>query len=209
MALTVCLSAQNLAVRDLRCEYKINPEGIDVLQPRFSWKINATGNNILQTAYSVRGATDSRFASKNIVWESGRITSDESHLLVYKGPDLKSGQRYYWQVRIWDNKGRSTRWSETAFWEMGLLSPSDWKASWIELEDDTLRYSPSPHFRKEFTISKPVRKATVYVSAHGLYELHCNGRKVGDQEMMPGWTSYGKRLQYQVYDVTSQIVRRR
>jgi len=209
MILTACLSAQNLAVRDLRCEYKINPEGIDVLQPRFSWKINGTGNNILQTAYSLRIATDPRFSPKSIVWESGRVASDESHLLAYKGPDLKSGQRYYWQVRIWDNKGRSTRWSETAYWETGLLSPSDWKAKWIELDDDTVRYAPSPHFRKEFTVSKPVRKATVYVSAHGLYELHCNGTKVGDQVMTPGWTSYGKRLQYQVYDVTPQITRGR
>jgi len=207
MILSVALNAQNLIVKDLTCEFKINPVGIDVLQPRLSWKINGTGNNILQTAYSIRVAADPKFSSSKIVWESGKVASDESHLQVYKGADLKSGQRYYWQVRIWDNKGRSTRWSETAYWEMGLLSPSDWKARWIELEDDTNRYSPSPHFRKEFTITKPVRKATVYVTAHGLYDLNLNGKRVGDQVMMPGWTTYGKRLQYQVYDVTPQVVR--
>lgn len=207
MVLSVALNAQNLVVKDLTCEFKTNPVGIDELHPRLSWKISGTGNNILQTAYSIRVSSDPRFTSSKIVWESGRVASDESHLLVYKGADLKSGQRYYWQVRIWDNKGRSTRWSETAYWEMGLLSPSDWKARWIELEDDTNRYSPSPHFRKEFTITKPVKKATVYVTAHGLYDLNLNGKRVGDLVMMPGWTTYGKRLQYQVYDVTPQIAR--
>jgi alpha-L-rhamnosidase len=199
--------AQNLSVKDLSCEHKINPIGIDVLQPRLSWKITGSGNNILQTAYSIRVATDPKFSSSKMIWESGKISSDESVLQTYSGPDLKSGQRYFWQVRIRDNKGRSTKWSETAFWEMGLLSPSEWKAKWIELEDDTNRYSPSPHFRKEFTIAKAIAKATVYVTAHGLYDLSLNGKRVGDQLMTPGWTSYGKRLQYQVYDVTDQVIK--
>ena len=201
------VSAQNLSVKDLTCEHKINPIGIDILQPRLSWKIIGVGNDILQTAYSVRVATEPKFSSSKMIWESGKVLSDESVLQVYNGPDLRSGQRYFWQVRVWDNKGRSTKWSETAYWEMGLLSPSDWKAKWIELEDDTNRYSPSPHFRKEFTVNNAIAKATVYVTAHGLYDLSLNGKRVGDQVMTPGWTSYGKRLQYQVYDVTDQVVK--
>jgi alpha-L-rhamnosidase len=202
---SVC--AQNLMVKDLTCEHKINPTGIDIIQPRLSWKIAGSGNNILQTAYSVRVATDPKFSSSKIIWESGKVASDESSLQIYRGPALKSSQRYFWQVKVWDNNGRSTKWSETAFWEMGLLSPSEWKARWIELEDDTNRYSPSPHFRKEFTVSKPVARATAYVTAHGLYDLSMNGKRVGDQVMTPGWTTYGKRIQYQVYDVTDQIVK--
>ncbi|HOX75601.1 MAG TPA: glycoside hydrolase family 78 protein [Bacteroidales bacterium] len=201
------LIAQSLTVSDLTCEFRINPVGIDVPQPRLSWKISGTGNNIMQTAYMVRVSADPKFSSSKIVWESGKVLSDESHLVPYKGSGLRSGQRYFWQVRIWDNKGRSTKWSPAAYWEMGLLSPSDWKAKWIELEDDTNRYSPSPHFRKEFTITKPVTKATVYVTSHGLYDLNLNGKRVGDEVMTPGWTSYGKRLQYQVYDVTGQVAK--
>ena len=199
--------AQDLSVKDITCEHKKNPIGIDITQPRFSWKINGTGNNIMQSAYSIRVATDGKFSSGKIVWQSGKTESGESILQAYKGPDLKSGQRYFWQVKIWDNKGRESKWSETALWEMGLLSQSDWKAKWIEMEGDTLRYSPSPHFRKEFPVVKSIVNARVYVTSHGFYELHLNGKKVGDQVLTPGWTSYGKRLQYQVYDVTGMLIK--
>jgi len=106
---SVC--AQNLMVKDLTCEHKINPTGIDIIQPRLSWKIAGSGNNILQTAYSVRVATDPKFSSSKIIWESGKVASDESSLQIYRGPALKSSQRYFWQVKVWDNNGRSTIWS--------------------------------------------------------------------------------------------------
>jgi alpha-L-rhamnosidase len=200
------VSAQDLAVKDLTVEHKTNPTGIDVLQPRFSWKITGSGNSILQTGYSLRVASDKKFSSGKSIWQSGKMTGDGSVLQEYKGPALKSGQRYFWQVKIWDNKGRESKWSEPAFFEMGLLDPSDWKAKWIEMEGDTNRYSPSPHFRREFKADRKIAKAVIYATAHGFYELHLNGKKVGDQVLTPGWTSYGKRLQYQVYDVTEQVV---
>jgi alpha-L-rhamnosidase len=197
---------QVITLKDLTTEHKNKPIGVDAIQPRFSWKIDGSVRNLQQTAYSIRVATDEKFSENKIVWESGKILSDQSVLVPYNGPVLKSGIRYFWQVKIWDNYKNETKWSETAFWETGLISPSGWKAKWIELESDTLRYSPSPHFRKEFVLNKPVSKASVYVTSHGFYELHLNGKKVGDQVLTPGWTVYGKRLQYQVYDVTDQVV---
>ncbi|MGI6047364.1 MAG: family 78 glycoside hydrolase catalytic domain [Petrimonas sp.] len=199
------LSAQQLSVNSLTVEHKVNPIGMDAPQPRLSWKISASGNNVMQTAYQIRVATNASFASSSIVWNSGKVASDESILQKYAGNELKSGQRYYWQVKVWDNKGRASKWSQTAFWETGLLSPSDWKAQWIEFTEATDRYIPAPHFRKEFDVSKKVSKAVIYATAHGLYELHLNGEKVGDQVFTPGWTTYGHRLQYQVYDVTKQL----
>src|SRR5450759_3467644 len=197
--------AQDLSVKDLTCEHKKNPIGIDVTQPRFSWKIAGKGNGLMQNEYSIRVATDEKFSSGKIVWQSGTIASEESVLQAYKGPELKSGQRYFWQVKIGDKQGKQSKWSETAFWEMGLLSKSDWKAKWIEMAGDTQRYSPSPHFRKDFSVAKSIASARVYVTSHGFYELQLNGKKVGDQVLTPGWTSYGKRLQYQVYDVTKML----
>ena len=205
--ISAAIYSQDLTVRDLTVEYKKNPTGIDTRKPRFAWKIAGAGTGIMQTAYSIRVATDQKFSKSKMIWQSGKRGSDESVFIEYNGPDLKSGEKYFWQVKVWDNKKRQSKWSETAYWETGLLSPSEWKAKWIEIEGDTLRYAPSPHFRKEFSVTKPVVKATAYVTSHGLYELHLNGKKVGDQVLTPGWTSYGKRLQYQVYDVTDQVAR--
>jgi alpha-L-rhamnosidase len=197
---------QSPLVKDLTVDHKSNPIGLENSKPEFSWKINSTENNVMQTAYMIRVANNEKFSSSDIIWQSGKIASDESILQQYKGPDLKSGQRYFWQLKIWDNKGKESKWSNVAFWEMGLLSKADWKAKWIEMGGDTLRYSPSPHFRKEFTLSKTVANARIYVTSHGFYELQVNGKKVGDQVLTPGWTSYSKRLQYQVYDVTGMLL---
>jgi len=197
---------QSPLVKDLTVDHKSNPIGLENSKPEFSWKINSMENNVMQTAYLIRVAKNEKFSSSDIIWQSGKIASDESILQQYKGPDLKSGQRYFWQVKIWDNKGKESKWSNVAFWEMGLLSKADWKAKWIEMGGDTLRYSHSPHFRKEFTLSKTVANARIYVTSHGFYELQLNGKKVGDQVLTPGWTSYSKRLQYQVYDVTGMLL---
>jgi alpha-L-rhamnosidase len=195
--------SQDLSVKDLTCEHSKNPVGIDALHPRFSWKIAGTGNNIMQTAYSIRVSTDSKLSKPT--WQTGKKLTSESILQAYEGPQLKPETRYYWQVKVWDNHGKESKWSEPAFFETGLMDPSRWVAEWIEMEDDTLRYAPSPHFRKEFNIGKTVASARVYVTSHGYYELHINGQKAGDQVLTPGWTSYNKRLQYQVYDVTGLV----
>ena len=207
LSLFAITGAQDLSLKELTLDHKINPVGIDNKNPGFSWKIFEKGNNIMQTAYSIKVASDEKFSASKIVWQSGKVQSDESILQLYKGSDLMSGQRYFWQVKIWDNKGKESKWSTPAFFEMGLLSPSEWKAKWIELGGDTLRYSPSPQFRKEFELTKTVDSARIYVTSHGFYEIQLNGKKVGDQVLTPGWTSYGKRLQYQVYDVTDMLLK--
>lgn len=199
------VKAQSLVVADLSCEHKTNPVGIDTQQPRLSWKLKSKANNVVQDAYQIRVSTEPSFKSSSIVWNSDKINSDESVLVKYSGPQLLSGQRYYWQVRTWDNKKNASKWSEPAYWEMGLLNDMDWKAQWIEHDYESPATSPAHYMRKEFDINKTISKATVYATAHGIYELTINGNKVGDQVFTPGWTTYGKRLQYQVYDVTNQL----
>ena len=201
----VLFSFSQVTVTNLLCEHSTNPIGLDVLKPRFSWQLESAKRNVLQSAYEIRVGS-SEAVEKNLLWRSGKIESAQSLYVPYQGPDVQSGTRYYWQVRVWDKTGKASAWSKPAFWEMGLLQPSDWKAKWIEVgytEDSVMR--PSPYLRKTFEAAKKVRSARLYITSHGLYEAFLNGKRVGDAYLTPGWTSYNKRLQYQVYDVTNLL----
>lgn len=164
----------------------------------------------MQSAYEIRMGNTEALSGKGkaIQWSSGKIISDQSVHVNYNGTPLQSGKKYYWQVKVWDNQGNVSKWSEPGYFQMAFLHPNEWSAKWIEpgyIEDPVLRQSPL--LRKEFTAKKKIKAATVYITAHGLYEAQINGHRVGDSYFTPGWTSYNKRLQYQVYDVTGLLKR--
>ena len=197
-------------VEGLRVEYLTNPIGIDVVQPRLSWRIASARRNTMQAAYQLQVGTSEAILARgaNLLWDSGRVTSDASVFVDYAGPPGTSRTRYYWRVRVWDASGRASPWSRPSFWETGLLQPGDWTAQWIgppPTTSDSLP-SPSPLLRGSFQVAERVRSARLYVTSLGLYEAYLNGQRVGDQLFTPGWTSYRRRLQYQTYDVT-QLVR--
>jgi alpha-L-rhamnosidase len=192
-------------LQKLRVENQINPVGLDVKQPRFSWQLSGDQRNVSQSAYELWVATSAADLEKgnNLVWKTGKIKSDQSVLVPYAGKDLASDTKYFWKVKVWDNNGKASEWSQPASWLVGFLNTSDWKAKWITpgyVEDSVMR--PCPLFRKQFNSSKKVASATAYITAHGMYEATINGKRIGDAYLTPGWTSYNKRLQYQVYDVT-------
>ncbi|MHC4478001.1 MAG: family 78 glycoside hydrolase catalytic domain, partial [Planctomycetota bacterium] len=126
---------------------------------------------------------------------------------VCRGPALLSRQRIWWQVRIWDEQDRPSDWSDPAFWEMGLLKSSDWKADWIEpnLDEDPNASNPCPMLRREFRLKGKINSARMYVTCLGLYQMQFNGQVMADQLFTPGWTAYLHRLQYQTYDVTELL----
>jgi alpha-L-rhamnosidase len=206
----MAVMAQNvssLKLENLRVENQINPVGIDERQPRLSWQIVSSERGVIQTAYQIRVAAATSDFGHNDVWDTGKVASDQSVHVVYQGPALQSRQRLYWQVRVWDGKDKPSMWSAPAYWEMGLLQPSDWQAAWIQpdMAEDATKSPPCPLLRKEFTLRGAVKSARAYVTCLGLYEMELNGKRVSDQVFTPGWTSYGKRLQYQTYDVTNQL----
>lgn len=190
-----------LSVNKLRTENLPAPLTVESKLPRLSWQLESRDRGILQTAYEIK--VSDRPDGGGSAWNSGKLLSDQSLQVVYGGAELQSGKKYYWKVRVWDNKGRVSPWSETAWWQMGLLAPGDWKAQWIRPDkEDSLR---SPLLRTTFVAEKGIVSATAWFTAHGLYEAQLNGQRVGDAWLTPGWTSYTKRLQYQGYDVTHLI----
>lgn len=194
---------------NLLCEYKTNPLGIAATQPRLSWQIKSDEYNVQQSAYEIRVAKskDKLLKKHDLLWTSGKVNSAQSLHVQYNGPVLNSGERVWWQVRIWDQNSKATKWSEAAWWETGLLDTADWEAAWISHPDEAKEGTAIPvrYFRNEFRSTKKIAAARLYVSAKGLYEIYLNGRKVGDQLFTPGWTSYNKRIQYQTYDVTNLL----
>lgn len=124
---------------DLRCEYLINPLGIDNRQPHLSWTLKTTVPNERgqhQTAYRVIVASSRKNLDKNIgdLWDTGKVNSDET-MVVYAGKPLRSEMECWWKVQVWDKDGNPSEWSEPAYWTMGLLEPSDWKGKWIGYDE--------------------------------------------------------------------------
>lgn len=183
---------------DFRTEYRENPIGITEKAPRFSWKIESDEKDTLQTSYEIK-VTDE---NGKLVWDSGKKISDQSVLISYKGEALTGETFYSVEVTVADNHGNVE--SVEGSFETGIFEQTEFKAQMITSdfpEDETA----CPVFGKTFAIDKKVKKARLYATAHGVYEVTLNGQTVGDYRMAPGWTSYHNRLQYQIYDVTEQL----
>ena len=328
-------------VVDTRTEYARNPLGLDAAHPRLTWRLGASGGATwqAQSAYEVRVASSPGRLANPDVWDSGKVTSAQSALVPYAGPDLRPRTRYHWSVRVWDGQGRASAWSDPAWWETGLMDGTTLAGQWIgndapiplpsaftkqndpaQLKEGTqgqtftsdkpvtrvsipmptwhtsdadvtvaLRKdgpdgeviaqnrvedhsdnaeaaltldTPAPagtyyieqsqpsgqigwwshteggyehgqayrdgkpvagdrrfsfqtrssgpdgmtsQLRKDFTVGKKIARARLYSTALGIYTAEINGRRVGADELAPGWTDYAKRVQYQTYDVTAML----
>ncbi len=201
------------SITDLRTEQLKNPAGIDVRQPRLSWRIESDERNVIQTAYHILVASSPELLEqgKGDIWDSGKIESDASQWIVYQGKPLKRNAPYYWKVKIDTNKG-TTDWSAPAFWTTGLFNEADWQGQWIGLDnaapgDSETQWSrlAARYLRKEFTLKKEVKRATVHIAGMGLYELFINGQRIGNQVLAPAPTDYRKTILYNTYDVTSLL----
>ncbi len=183
-----------MRITDLRVEYRKNPLGLDTAKPRFSWKIESEQTDTMQTAYQIQVISEGR-----MIWDSGRCRSDESVLVEYAGAALAAECLYEYRAVVWDNHGEMAE--AVGTFETGLLAGTNFKAKWVThpfLAEETA----CPVFVKEIALEKKVKRARIYATALGVYEIRLDGKKVGNAFFAPGWTNYKKRLQYQTYDAT-------
>lgn len=190
----------------LRCEYLHNPLGIEEPSPRLSWQIRDPQRSAVQSAYQVQVASSPELLASHVPdqWDSGKVATNQTIQVEYKGQKLQSHRRYHWRVRTWDGQGLVSPWSRLHWWEMGIMESDLWKGHWIgpPLPENNRQPIPCPYLRREIIVKGQIRRARVYITARGLYELYINGRRVGEDYFTPGWTEYHHRIPYQTYDVT-------
>jgi alpha-L-rhamnosidase len=207
-----------LAVRSLTTNSLTDPLGVDNQAPTFGWVVSSTQRGETQAAYRIRVATSPSVlaAGHGDVWDSGEVTSGNSTSVTYGGPALTTGTRYYWEVQVTDQSGHTSAWSAPAHWQMGLLSRSDWgNAQWIGAADPSQQNpQPAPYVRGDFQVSKPVARATLYITALGFYDASINGREVTPNNFEPGLTNFPsteepawakQSIEYQSYDVSNLL----
>jgi len=197
--------SSTLQIDQIKCEYQVDPLGIDQLNPRLSWQMKSSGvRGEKQTAYRiiVASSSDKLRKGKPDLWDSGKITSNQSYQVLYEGEPLQSEQQYYWKVMVWNKDDKPSLWSEPALWSMGLLEPAGWKAKWIS----TAKEDKSPWYRHQFNMDKSPELATIYLASLGYYELYINGHKVGHEVLAPAVSNYMKRSYYQTFDVTQYLI---
>ena len=298
-------AANDAELNNLRCEYHNNPLGIDITSPRLSWITQSEKRGWKQSAYQILVASsqENLDQDRGDLWDSGKTQAGQSIQIPYAGKPLLSHGQCFWKVKVWDQNGAASPWSQTATWSMGLLNEADWQAQWIGhdkavkitpnrdaelagkghkititkalyglkgdpkkqidikeklqahvdagnlslkvtnefagkdpayeekkvLEAQWLvedwksgsvtqensvcdltigrpkQYLPAPYLRKEFTVATGVKRAIVYATAQGVYELSLNGQRVSNDVFMPGWTDYKQRIYYTAYDVTDLL----
>jgi len=213
LLLTGFIASAQVTIKNLRCEMLVNPLGIDAVQPRFSWQLESDKRNVVQTSYQIIVSSNEQKlnAGDGDMWKSATINDSRSLLISYGGKPLQSATKYFWKVRIITNKGEAFS-NENVLFSTGLLKAEDWKAKWIGYDktsawDSITQWSrlSARYLRKEFQNNSAVKRATVYISGLGMYELYINGRKIGDQVLAPNPTDYRRSFFYNTHDVTTAI----
>ncbi|MCE4565887.1 family 78 glycoside hydrolase catalytic domain [Maribellus sp. CM-23] len=201
-----CEPKEQIVVDNLCCENLVDPLGIDTTVPRFSWKISSSRKGAEQKAFQVMVSSDMGELENNNadMWDSGKTESSASIWVAYEGKPLKPGIAAYWKVRVWDNAGNVSPWSQVAEFSIGLLSKTNWRASYIGFPSKA-GDSECPQFKKSFNFDKDGKKILLHVNSLGYHEVYLNGEKVGESVLSPAVSQFDKRSLVVTYDVSSSL----
>lgn len=228
LLLSFSVQAKVLQLKGLTCEYQKYPISVASPTPQFGWQFVSDEKDLVQTAYAIEIFSYVN-GNQKMIWESGKVKSNKSQLVRLQNKGiLKYGCKYSWRVKVWDNKGRTSEWSEVNYFRM---APNDIEsgAYWIgaiDIKDSNIPTGRNYHglsitseeglkwqqtdslskrsicLRKEFSSIKEIEDAIIYVSGLGHYELSMNGEKIGDSQFNPMWSDYDKTVYYNAYEVT-------
>ena len=189
-------------VTALRCEYRKDPLGIDISQPRLSWQL-ANARAATQTAYRIFVASDKKLLheGKADIWDS-QVQAGDAQMVYFDGNPLKPHTRYWWRVET--QAGNKSFKSVPTWFETAKMQASDWAAEWITDRYD-IEHNASPRFRKIFSAKSKIVSARCYISGLGYYQLYINGQCLNPHSLDPGFTDYSKRILYNTYDIGAAL----
>lgn len=199
------MAASVMSVAELKCENLINPNAIDNKTPHFSWKTLYENGKMQQQFYEIQVAADSLALKRGNadLWKTGKFKSSESIMIPYGGKVLSSRSLAFWRVRIWNDKGEVSAWSNIARFGVGILSKSELKGHFIGL-DATAGNTHTPLLRKKFNINQN-NTAFLHINSLGYHEVYINGKKVGNDVLSPAVSQLTKKTITVTYDVTSYL----
>lgn len=192
---------KEFVIYGLLTEYSENPINLFTEKPVFSWKAKAY-NGYKQESFRICVSSDGDKLARGDydLWDSGEIKSDRQTAVLYEGKKLGSRDRGYWFVTVRDAFGTEAK-SETAYFEIALLKPEDWKGCFQTV---TAEYCEgAQYWRRPFTVyDKKIDRARAYVCGLGYHEFYVNGKKITDDRLNPGVTDYSRQKLYVTYDIT-------
>jgi len=206
--------SNGLSIDYLRVNTTVNPLGIDDFSPDFSWLVQSNERATQQTAYEILVSSDEKKLEAGIgnCWQTRKVTSKSTFGIKYNGKPLQSFTKYYWKIRIWNQNGEESQWSQVNWFETSAMKVSDWKAQWIsdvrplpQRDEDFYLETPNTLLRKEINLKKEVRSARLYIAGLGYSIAYLNGQRVGDHMLDMPWTQFAKQVTYNTFDVTSML----
>ena len=205
---------QKLEITQLKTDYQSMPLGFDNPVPEFSWIVQSTERGTTQTAYEILVSDNRKKLDKGVgnVWKTAKVTSSATFGLHYAGSPLQSFTRYYWKVRVWNQRSEASAWSEPSWFETSMMKATDWKAQWIsdqrelpKKDEDFYKETPNPLLRKDISLNKEVLSGRLYIAGLGYSIAYLNGQRVGDHMLDMPWTQYAKQIMYTTFDVTAML----